>query len=876
MLELLYTTLTIIGLSFLFFICLPSFQKFRFIFYVYFIVVWFVLFFTREHYLYDAPCYEKENKYYPIIDFDEEEVNSEGSEPIKDIKLIYQTTNFSLVKTDIFSKECTTYYYIKRSESCPITNIIPECDGDIEHPGFNKKEIGECFVYYKDNDPSWKLYTNADYNHNTKELRFYSDFDFYNLTRLKIQEENLEINTHLRKYYLFCDISCLILMYFSFIYYCMESNDDKSWNYFRIIDYIIQLIIFILYLIRFIFYVDIKYKYRKKKDNVLKEHPEFLSIFGYDSNIIESQIDLYEYFGIYKPLNYTVNSFPLAIYIALIFYYLITLIFPKYCEDIRSKRENSCPLNTEKYPRFNNRVDIRIIFLLIPVFPLYVAICVFNVLNDLEIRKLYTNTIQNWESSPIISIEETDLKTYEIGHIILNDTEKEEKISFYAWQGKNIKVNRLEDYNYMNIYPEKKGKVCGKDSLGNDLYFPEDVECPINDIIAGSLPIGYVASDYKSVTIGGTTFYYTNKKTDGYILTELKVGNDGCVFQMNYERENLICDWLASISNSGFYHWCMNYTRFNSIDFYTKTDSMNVFSFLDNVVSVNNDILRTINLYSLTYQGINSSVITNRGSVKNYGYHMNNFIIISSFNTLLSAISVIFFLIFFMFFCSCYDACCNMPYCLSVSSIILTFINFILSIACFGINIQYVQNIMNKINRDFEKNQKGYYFNLILIFFNIIYLIAYLSIYILSINLNLALDLKNICKKIIFCCKCGCLNNCCKCQCLKNCCQCQWFKNCCKKDKNENINNNQVNINPELINIESNRNDIDKKKLLSLQSKHYCLICTTNQTEVIFSPCGHKCVCQECYNELKIRDQDDRCILCKTPIESVVGRVINV
>ena len=36
----------------------------------------------------------------------------------------------------------------------------------------------------------------------------------------------------------------------------------------------------------------------------------------------------------------------------------------------------------------------------------------------------------------------------------------------------------------MNIYKNNndKKKLCGKDSFGNNLYFPENEECPINDI----------------------------------------------------------------------------------------------------------------------------------------------------------------------------------------------------------------------------------------------------------------------------------------------------------------------------------------------------------------------------------------------------------
>ena len=40
------------------------------------------------------------------------------------------------------------------------------------------------------------------------------------------------------------------------------------------------------------------------------------------------------------------------------------------------------------------------------------------------------------------------------------------------------------EYNYYDISTNNNDnlKICGKDSQDNDLYFPKDVECPINDI----------------------------------------------------------------------------------------------------------------------------------------------------------------------------------------------------------------------------------------------------------------------------------------------------------------------------------------------------------------------------------------------------------
>jgi hypothetical protein len=45
-----------------------------------------------------------------------------------------------------------------------------------------------------------------------------------------------------------------------------------------------------------------------------------------------------------------------------------------------------------------------------------------------------------------------------------------------------------------------------------------------------------------------------------------------------------------------------------------------------------------------------------------------------------------------------------------------------------------------------------------------------------------------------------------------------------------------------------------------------CPICTINQTDIILMPCGHKCICDECYNLL----ENKRCPICKINIEYTI------
>ena len=79
----------------------------------------------------------------------------------------------------------------------------------------------------------------------------------------------------------------------------------------------------------------------------------------------------------------------------------------------------------------------------------------------------------------------------------------------------------MTDYNYINIYSSNNSKLCGKDNLGNNLYFSEDIDCPINDIFISkndkSIP-GYS----KLILDSNNYLYYTNNATEGKLLIDLR------------------------------------------------------------------------------------------------------------------------------------------------------------------------------------------------------------------------------------------------------------------------------------------------------------------------------------------------------------------
>ena len=96
----------------------------------------------------------------------------------------------------------------------------------------------------------------------------------------------------------------------------------------------------------------------------------------------------------------------------------------------------------------------------------------------------------------------------------------------------------MSDFNYINIFCDDGGessKISGKDSYGNELYFPEYVECPINDIIITKDEHFDTKGEYFKLELKDNIFlYYTNKKIDKKIIINL-INNHQNGFEFNFQ-----------------------------------------------------------------------------------------------------------------------------------------------------------------------------------------------------------------------------------------------------------------------------------------------------------------------------------------------------
>ena len=204
MIEILYSTIFVLGASVLPFLLSPTFQYTKIYFYLFQFLVWIILICLddyKNHYLYDQLKYEtiQEHPYPPI-----KKIQKEGSGTSFKLKIEYLNTKYSLVKTDEYSKECLEEYYIPSNEDCPYTSLYIEYDSTT-HPNHNDIEITEnsnnAKIYYRNDNKYGKLYylnqtevesgeTNAlNIEDKRYKIEFLSSFDYKTIALNKILED---------------------------------------------------------------------------------------------------------------------------------------------------------------------------------------------------------------------------------------------------------------------------------------------------------------------------------------------------------------------------------------------------------------------------------------------------------------------------------------------------------------------------------------------------------------------------------------------------------------------------------------------------------------------------------------------------------------
>ena len=653
MLEFLYITIILFPFFLLLFFIFPVFKYAK----ITMIIIQFIFsipllcnILIKKHSLYNAPRvqYIQSTDFYPIKSLHKIE-NEDGT--FHNISYdIMDNNEFSIIKTDKYSTQCLENYFIKNGEVCPITEIIFDNKASNIYNGYIQISNNEYF-YYTNKNKIGKLYKSFDYS-DFEENREDS-FSNVEIDKIVRKELNKISNPILDfKYFVkFFDAICLILIITSFILSIFEYNDDTRLGMLRIINLVLQFIILIIYIIRFSKFLKVK-------------------LFLFDNE------DIYKNDSYYPKKDFNFDSVPLAITINIFIINALYIAFPN--NEIKCIDKKSIDFLNFKNDCISDWIPK---FLAICFFISKIIFEIFDFVNDKNILAIYDNIIYNWRFHPINKIS---LNYYKTGNYDFS----------LKWKGYFLNLERLNDFNYINTYPNGNNKLCGKDSLGNNIYFPENIDCPINDIFILNYNSNF--NGYTKLSLNNNNYlYYTNETTEGKILIDLRI---------NYDTD-------IELNPGG-------YSKINyfSIPFYEELDSDD-----------------ESYIYSINYLGINSSAVL-KDKLENFEKKTDSYnktyiakIVLFCFEYILIIISFILYIHKEKYYCD-NDCTEKIFYLLGSFAAVLNLINFILIIVCLDYQRKYVINFMNKMNFDFEKNKIDYKWNvaaLIHSLFPLIYLILY-------------------------------------------------------------------------------------------------------------------------------------------------------
>ena len=734
---------------------------------------------------------------------------------------------FKYYKEDEYTKQCLKNYFIKSYEECPITDIIiqKEKNNTLLGYNYNEKKFHNIYFYYTNNKLDGKIYTNIEtlsYNYLNK---------------------GIDININDNNYYVFFDTKS----YLYSNYKTDETNETSQTDFSENKEELINDLDFALYtyIICFILLsICFMYSFCEPWNSKLYNYYTVITWIIYIINMVLFIVRYTKIIKI-KKLCYSCDEtylkylkadmMPLALSIAIILIYILYLITPKECHFNHNQFEEAYYINKyiEPHPKDDGDIikkNMNIFYLLYPLDVIFIVIFILVVINDNRIKNNYKE--QNFKE-----------KSFE--------NENEEKNYIYLTTNfSNCSSSETNIYFKDDLY-EKNGKICGKDINGIDLYVPKYKECPINDIylgLEGDEKQGYskIYCYYK-----GFYLFYTNTNTEGRIIESL--------------HSHYYSDDDEDDEDDNYYD---NY-------YYEKNNSTYEYYLGVNLMLEN--------------KNTNNKNINFNDTIKNLE---ENYINLKKFN-IGKYILFAFFIIFIIFFSVLLildDPQIAFLGC-GIFILIFSFIFVIICIICLNYKIKYIKNVNSLLEiNNYEKY--GYIPDILLVILALYFFIYFIIILIYKFLLKddctcLKTYLKNLFKKkerdvshppIII--------------------QVQPKKEDLKKNenkkendnkneneiKNERKSENSININyHDVIEYSININNHDvvenkpetEDKLIIKKStfKNPCTICLSKESSVIISPCGHRCLCLECYNDMKA--QLKICPICRKNIICVVEKVFD-
>ena len=223
--------------------------------------------------------------------------------------------------------------------------------------------------------------------------------------------------------------------------------------------------------------------------------------------------------------------------------------------------------------------------------------------------------MNNWFSRPISGI----VVKYDTNDI----TENYDWYKFKRWEGRNFQLNYLDTNYNLTLFNSinKKGKKCGIDSIGNELYF-ENNTCPINDIIINNKKeLKNNRYNYSTIPLeNGKFLHYTNENTDGTIYAQILIKGEKKACENNVvENINDICLYLDNcyVNNSLY-----NKSDCYQLNLYKVIDKMYFDDFQSdnslNEISEKYTKSDEVSLNARGWVGINTNYITEINSTIKY------------------------------------------------------------------------------------------------------------------------------------------------------------------------------------------------------------------------------------------------------------------
>ena len=524
--------------------------------------------------------------------------------------------------------------------SLPV-NFIKEIDSEkflnlnytLKQSGIYSNKCLDNFFIKEEFCPLDNLSILYDSQNNTFNLNKYNEDE-------SAKEKEVKRVIHILKDY--ADYSDIICFSFFFISIALMILDLIYYiKIFHIFAILTEIVLLFFYSIRYNKFIDLKELFNKYKDFILSQ---------YENN------SSYEYF----PNKYfNIDSFALAIQINMV---IFIILYSSIFEECLIKNKF---LNKEE----EDKGETHFIYVLILIYVYLFTTIVYLVMlkkNYSITKKTFEHLKNNWNLNPITSINLSNKDNYNIS--LFNNKLYFETINF----------------DYKSLFYENKyedSKICGKDSYGNDLYFPKDVACPINDII-----IDYQYFDkysqYISIKLQDNLFlYYTNKKIDGKIITNLTLNDP-------------IKDSNESIAKSEY----NNFAHKSYFEIYNDND---------------------ISLFSIYYFGINPEILPKAEGIKKFESKIKHYLKLAI--AIIVMMSIYIFIYFILFFIAIYKSFYYNYYDdwegITMNVIFTTFwvIILILSSITLSISENHIINFMNKINETFESNKINFPWEIMII-----------------------------------------------------------------------------------------------------------------------------------------------------------------